>query len=54
MLLTQKKITELKNDLLNNITHEFKTPISTISLAADVIGASGELKTNKHTEIIST
>ena len=37
MLLKQKKVTEVKNDLLNNITHEFKTPISTISLATDVI-----------------
>ncbi len=54
MLIDQKKLTDLKNDLLNNITHEFKTPISTISLAADVIGATGELKSNKYTEIIKT
>jgi len=54
MLINQKKITELKNDLLNNITHEFKTPISTISLAADVIGAGGELKSDKHTNIIKS
>jgi two-component system, OmpR family, phosphate regulon sensor histidine kinase PhoR len=37
MFLHQKKITELKNDLINNITHEFKTPISTISLACEAI-----------------
>ena len=54
MLINQKKLTDLKNDLLNNITHEFKTPISTISLAADVIGATGEIKSNKYTEIIKT
>ncbi len=54
MLINQKKITELKNELLNNITHQFKTPISTISLAADVISASGEVKSNKHTSIIKT
>jgi two-component system phosphate regulon sensor histidine kinase PhoR len=54
MLINQKKITELKNELLNNITHQFKTPISTISLAADVISASGEVKSNKHTNIIKT
>lgn len=54
MLINQKKITELKNELLNNITHEFKTPISTISLAADVISTGGELKLLKHTNIIKT
>jgi two-component system, OmpR family, phosphate regulon sensor histidine kinase PhoR len=54
MLINQKKITELKNDLLNNITHEFKTPISTISLAAEVIGVGGEIKSSKYTDIIKT
>jgi two-component system phosphate regulon sensor histidine kinase PhoR len=45
IILRQKRLSELQKDFINNMTHEFKTPISSINISADVI---------MHPEIIKT
>jgi len=44
-IIHQKKISEIKTDFINNMSHEFKTPIATINLALDAISNPKALKT---------
>jgi two-component system phosphate regulon sensor histidine kinase PhoR len=51
----QKELAEIKNDLISNITHEFKTPITTVSAALEAIGTFNAIddkeKTKKYVAI---
>lgn len=56
ILLRQKQLSEIKNDFINNMTHEFKTPLATISLAVDAVNnpliLQDENKIKHYTHII--
>lgn len=43
-MINQRKVSEIKSDFINNMTHEFKTPLATISLAVDALSNEKVLK----------
>ena len=57
IVLRQKRVSELQKDFINNMTHEFKTPISSIKIAADVLSkneyVSSDSRLKRYAAIIS-
>jgi len=50
--ITQKKIADIKTDFVNNITHELKTPLSTLTLATRMLQRNDEIATSENAKNI--